>query len=926
MSGIGMTAYAAEDDVARIDDRYYNSLNAARDDLKSNGETITLLEDIDLGGDYFNVPALYEFEIDLNGYTLSNNADRTLNLYQPGNLRYKCFLTIKDSSSAKTGKIINNGGNVVCFEDGKFVLESGTLQANGHGLWVSSDYSYWNISPTINGGTVIGKNSSIGGVRSKATINGGRFNDDSGNDCKLPEGQRLFKEDDGYYALHDIISVSFNPGDGSGTMDNAEAGKDAPYTLPYAKFTAPEGSAFDGWKIGINDEVRKAGEKVILKDDTTLTACWSSDVYTVHLKAGDGSGTMTDGLAVKGGKYLLPENEFECPEYRENYAGWKVEGSNELKQAGDLIDITKDTTIIAQWKSSKDFPLYVQGIQVNGDNYKDVLGELDGAGATVSYDPASDTLTLNNASIEAASIWYEDYATPEFGIITTWDVSEDFKIVLKGNNRIEDKVRESDCEYVFGIFYDAKYAGAITGNGSLTIDFTSQVGDSVKEYDGIINSWDGDLTIDGATISIKTFGPKESSGICPVYEDDANNLKLINAAKLSIETESTEASSKGISDGALSVSEDSALEVLSKGENAVAIYNTTLSDETKALGASVNTDASRKGASEWDTETDIGTYKYVCIPYSFDKSFLEKAIKAAQNAQNGVKTSTNGKDVDPKQKWTTAAEKAALQDAIKTAQDVLNKKTATQDEVDEATSALETATATYNKAKKAGTKPDGTDPNQKGKDGTAVGPGASEAAADKAITGMTTDGDPKGSKYAPLKLQSTKQAKTNITVKWTKPSGATKYVLYGNKCGKKNKMKKIGTYTGKSKKLTKVAGKKLKKGTYYKFIIVALDKNNCVVSTSKVIHVTTKGGKYNNPKKVTTKKPKALKKGQSFKLKAKQTGKKVKKHRVLSYESSNTKVATVSKKGVIKAKAKGTCYVYAYAQNGISKKVKVTVK
>ena len=25
-------------------------------------------------------------------------------------------------------------------------------------------------------------------------------------------------------------------------------------------------------------------------------------------------------------------------------------------------------------------------------------------------------------------------------------------------------------------------------------------------------------------------------------------------------------------------------------------------------------------------------------------------------------------------------------------------------------------------------------------------------------------------------------------------------------------------------------------------------------------------------------------------------------------------------------KAKGTCYVYAYAQNGVSKKVKVTVK
>ena len=220
----------------------------------------------------------------------------------------------------------------------------------------------------------------------------------------------------------------------------------------------------------------------------------------------------------------------------------------------------------------------------------------------------------------------------------------------------------------------------------------------------------------------------------------------------------------------------------------------------------------------------------------------------------------------------------------------------------------------------------GSDPNQKGEDGTEVGPGASEAAAEKAITGMKNDGDPKGSVYSLLQLKSTKQANMSITLKWTKPSGAVKFVLYGNKCGKANKMKRLATYTGKSKKITKVAGKKLKKGTYYKFIMVALDKNNNVVSTSKVIHIATKGGKVGNPTKVTTKKPKTLSKGKSFKLAGKQSGKKIKKHRAVSYESTNTKVATVSKKGVIKAKAKGTCYVFAYAQNGVSKKVKVTVK
>ena len=65
-----------------------------------------------------------------------------------------------------------------------------------------------------------------------------------------------------------------------------------------------------------------------------------------------------------------------------------------------------------------------------------------------------------------------------------------------------------------------------------------------------------------------------------------------------------------------------------------------------------------------------------------------------------------------------------------------------------------------------------------------------------------------------------------------------------------------------------------------------------------------------------------------LKAKAKPASKKlkVKKHRAILFESSNSKVATVNKKGVIKAVGKGTCYVYAYAQNGVCKIIKVTVK
>ena len=200
--------------------------------------------------------------------------------------------------------------------------------------------------------------------------------------------------------------------------------------------------------------------------------------------------------------------------------------------------------------------------------------------------------------------------------------------------------------------------------------------------------------------------------------------------------------------------------------------------------------------------------------------------------------------------------------------------------------------------------------------------------AEAAITASASDEGPEGSQFAPLQLRSTKQAKTSIKLTWSGVSGASRYVIYGNACGKYNRMNKLTTWTGRTFTVKTLAnGKALKKGTYHKFMVVALDANNNVVSTSKVVHVATKGNKkIANPTKVTTKKTKALKKGKTFKLGAKQVGKKVKKHRGLCYETSNPNVAIVSKKGVVKAVGKGTCYVYAYAQNGVVKKVKITVK
>lgn len=191
------------------------------------------------------------------------------------------------------------------------------------------------------------------------------------------------------------------------------------------------------------------------------------------------------------------------------------------------------------------------------------------------------------------------------------------------------------------------------------------------------------------------------------------------------------------------------------------------------------------------------------------------------------------------------------------------------------------------------------------------------------------DGDYKGSNFGLLRAQTTKLKKNSVTVKWNKVKNADGYIVYGAKCGAKSKYKVLKVVSGKT---TSYTHKKLKKGTYYKYNIVAFKYVNGVkvtLAASKKIHATTLGGKYGVAKAVKLNKSKVkIKKGKTFKIKASEIkkDKKIKRHRAICYESSNTKIATVNSKGKIKAKKKGRCTIYVYAQNGVYKTVKVTVK
>ena len=180
------------------------------------------------------------------------------------------------------------------------------------------------------------------------------------------------------------------------------------------------------------------------------------------------------------------------------------------------------------------YAVKVNGITVTSANASDILGDADGDGATAYYDPAANTLTLDNAQLTSSG----------FGAV--WAQEENFTLVLKGENQITGEG---------GFPHSAVYShGAMTvkGNGSLTtsgtyfglfgnntitiedgasvdltVDFSSDEQDQPYAAVRAI----GGLTVDGATLNAKNNATQDASFGTPGINTD---LTAINGAKVNI--------------------------------------------------------------------------------------------------------------------------------------------------------------------------------------------------------------------------------------------------------------------------------------------------------------------------------------------------------------------------------------------------------
>ena len=173
-----------------------------------------------------------------------------------------------------------------------------------------------------------------------------------------------------------------------------------------------------------------------------------------------------------------------------------------------------------------------------------------------------------------------------------------------------------------------------------------------------------------------------------------------------------------------------------------------------------------------------------------------------------------------------------------------------------------------------------------------------------------------------------------LKLTWTKVKDADGYDVYFARCGKDFKLK--ATVSASASRCVRFTG--LKKRECYKAYVRAWQivngKKVYIGKKSPELHAITGGydKDHCNTKSVKlSRSTLSLKVGKSKTVKASlkgvKSGKKPVEHaRKVRWYSSNTSVATVNQNGKIKAVGKGTCTVYAIANNGIRSSVKVTVK
>ena len=556
-------------------------------------EAIVLPADITATADDgpLTVPSGRSVTIDLNGFTL----DRALTAPQAhgGVIESKAnTLIIKDSAGSGKitgGNTTGNGGGILV-EDGVVQLMGGELSGNnalgsGGGVYICAE--------TNGTFTMFGENEDI---PCTAVISGNTCSGNGSGICAEGEDSQLI------IGMGGVITGNTCTGaNGSGGVY-----ADSVVFYGFRSVKVYGNTKADGTRSNIvmNNTVLKVFDDkqseqliYITGDTSSVYAASLLSTSPLVLENFRSDSSLYEPALGEDGKLIFVDHPEHTPD---EFVAWHWSADCTSAQAEFTCTKCEDTVLIdasvtetgrtdthitytaALTVNSQDYTdtaqkaigwnLFVAGVQVNGDNYTDILGN-----GTAAYDYENNELTLSGAVIEMGRRSDGRDVNIEYGIRCNVNASTPLKVLLIGTNRIVNNVDEDGTTNLYGIAAfngdGGRYNCSPTfyGDGSLSIEFSGE-GKSLAEGLHITGAV---TTVDNTALTVSVTGTSSPKAV----NLSNNKFALVNAANVTLTAGSGEGAT-GLYANNLSVSPDS---VLSITTGSAALSDTcVIDDNTKA--------------------------------------------------------------------------------------------------------------------------------------------------------------------------------------------------------------------------------------------------------------------------------------------------------------------------------------------------------
>lgn len=228
-------------------------------------------------------------------------------------------------------------------------------------------------------------------------------------------------------------TISFDKGDGNGSMADVKVEKGKEYTLPQCTFTAPEGKEFEAWEI--EGTKKQAKESIVVNKDTNIKALWKDKLpeNKEKLEPVMPSPLMGQTNVTNFEHFITYKNETESDEYLKSIEKVIVKHKGKTKEITDAkgIDSTdfkgnankklafpfdskldKDDTITIISSKYKNVLIKILNVADFGnDIYYTLSANIEGQTIvrTIHFDANGGTNNMSDVEVENGTI----YSLPE---------------------------------------------------------------------------------------------------------------------------------------------------------------------------------------------------------------------------------------------------------------------------------------------------------------------------------------------------------------------------------------------------------------------------------------------------------------------------------------------------------------------------------